>query len=46
MVTEKNYSNTAQFHNQSAQTDNIHLKYVHKLDIQATATLVAYWIQS
>lgn len=33
MVTEKNYTNTAQFHNQSAHTDNIHVKYVHKLDI-------------
>jgi hypothetical protein len=33
MVTEKNYTNIAQFHNQSALTDNVHLRYVHKLDI-------------
>jgi len=41
MVTERNYNNIAQFHNQSAQTDNVHLMYVHKLDIRATARLVA-----
>lgn len=33
MVTEKNYNNNAQFHNQFAQTDNVHLMYVHKTDI-------------
>lgn len=36
MVTKKkNKTNIAQFHKQSAHTDNVHLKYVHKLDIGA-----------
>jgi DNA-binding CsgD family transcriptional regulator len=45
MVTEKNNNKIAQFHDQSAQTDNVHLKYVHKLDIRAIARLVAEWVQ-